>query len=214
MRSGIAFLLLVGLAAPVFADEDACVGDWYILSTLRGQERRSHFTIERRPDGTLTGTFYDGRGGSIELANVTYDGHTLRFVRSMGSREVGFSATIEGDLLEGRQTLGTQTIEVIGANSKDAFDALIAKRRKERERGTDLEADYDKYARRAAPRDAFPVLFDPMLLPASEAKGVREDEPVIGIYLGGEAKAYPISIMGVHELANDTCGGQPIAASW
>ena len=82
------------------------------------------------------------------------------------------------------------------------------------ERGTDIEADYDKHKRRAAARDQFPVLFDPELKPADKAAGIRDDEPVIGVFLGGEAKAYPISIMGIHELANDTCGGEPIASSW
>ena len=67
---------------------------------------------------------------------------------------------------------------------------------------------------RAAERDAFPVLFDPKLTPAEKASDIREEEPVIGVAIGSEAKAYPISIMGRHELANDTCGGRPITASW
>jgi hypothetical protein len=37
---------------------------------------------------------------------------------------------------------------------------------------------------------------------------------VIGIARGREAKAYPISIMGVHELGNDTIDRVPIAVSW
>jgi hypothetical protein len=42
---------------------------------------------------------------------------------------------------------------------------------------------------------------------------VRPDDPVIGIEIGGEAKAYPLVVMGSHELANDVCGGKPIAVS-
>ena len=78
----------------------------------------------------------------------------------------------------------------------------------------DIEADYDRRARRAVPRDAFPVLFDPTLTPADRATGIDDDEPVIGVERGGDARAYPISIMGRHELVNDTCHGDPIAASW
>jgi hypothetical protein len=78
----------------------------------------------------------------------------------------------------------------------------------------DLEKEYDRKARRGAARDRFPVLNDPKLTPAKEAKGIRDDEPVIGVALGKEAKAYPISVMGVHELANDRCGGKAIAVSW
>ena len=56
----------------------------------------------------------------------------------------------------------------------------------------------------ALPRDAFPVFDNPHMLSAAAAE--REG--------GKEAKAYPITIMGVHELGNDTIDGIPIAVSW
>lgn len=67
------------------------------------------------------------------------------------------------------------------------------------------------------PRDAFPVFDNPKLLSVAEAEAkkiVFDRDAVIGISIGGEAKAYPITIMGVHELGNDTIGGVPIAVSW
>jgi hypothetical protein len=70
---------------------------------------------------------------------------------------------------------------------------------------------------RAVPRDAFPVFDNPKMLPAgeAEAKGVVNDrDMVIGVARGREAKAYPITIMGVHELGNDTIDGVPIAVTW
>ena len=66
-------------------------------------------------------------------------------------------------------------------------------------------------------RDTFPVFNDPPMLTAgqAEARGVIfPRDAVIGVSLGGEAKAYPITIMGYHELGNDTLGGVPIAVSW
>jgi len=69
----------------------------------------------------------------------------------------------------------------------------------------------------AVPRDAFPVFDNPTMLTADEAEreGVVFDrDAVIGIAHNGEAKAYPVSIMGVHELGNDTIAGVPIAISW
>ena len=69
----------------------------------------------------------------------------------------------------------------------------------------------------AVPRDAFPVFDDPPMMPAKQAeeKGLIFDrDAVIGVAHAGEAKAYPITIMGVHELGNDTIGGVPIAVSW
>lgn len=69
----------------------------------------------------------------------------------------------------------------------------------------------------AVPRDAFPVFDNPEMLSAEEAekKGLIYDrDAVIGVAHNGEAKAYPITVMGVHELGNDTIGGEPIAVSW
>ena len=70
---------------------------------------------------------------------------------------------------------------------------------------------------RVVPRDAFPVFDNPEFVNAqtAELKGyVHNRDPVIGIVINGEAKAYPISTMGIHELGNDTLGGVPIAVSW
>ena len=69
----------------------------------------------------------------------------------------------------------------------------------------------------AVPRDAFPVFDNPRMLSAAtaEREGVIYDrDAIIGVAHGKEAKAYPITIMGVHELGNDTIDGIPIAVSW
>ena len=69
----------------------------------------------------------------------------------------------------------------------------------------------------AVPRDAFPVFDNPKMLPAAEAEAkgfVTDRDMVIGVARGREAKAYPITVMGVHELGNDTIDGEPIAVSW
>lgn len=69
----------------------------------------------------------------------------------------------------------------------------------------------------AVPRDAFPVFDDPRMLSAAEAEEkqfVFDRDVIIGVAHNGEAKAYPVTIMGVHELGNDSIGGVPIAVSW
>jgi hypothetical protein len=81
----------------------------------------------------------------------------------------------------------------------------------------DQEEEFFKNARRAADRDAFPVFTLPDLIPAAvaEEKGiVGAGDLILGIANQGEAKAYPIAVMGSHELGNDTIGGVPIAVSW
>lgn len=80
-----------------------------------------------------------------------------------------------------------------------------------------MPPDARGFGDQVVPRDAFPVFDNPKMLSAAEAEArgvIFERDMVIGVARGGEAKAYPITIMGVHELGNDTIGGVPIAVSW
>ena len=67
------------------------------------------------------------------------------------------------------------------------------------------------------PKDAFPVLNNPKFVDinrAEEKKYVLANDAVIGIVIDDVAKAYQIKVMGIHELANDTIAGIPIAVTW
>lgn len=79
----------------------------------------------------------------------------------------------------------------------------------------DLEKEYYSASFRAVGRDAFPVLHNPSMGSVKEGDRVlRPAEWVIGIAVSGEARAYPITVMGFHELANDRVGGLPITVCW
>ncbi len=60
-------------------------------------------------------------------------------------------------------------------------------------------------------KDGIPPLENPKVIPASEADYLEADEPVFGIVVNGEARAYPWRIMAWHELANDVVGGKHIS---
>jgi hypothetical protein len=78
-----------------------------------------------------------------------------------------------------------------------------------------LTRDYLENGMRAAPRDAFPVLHNPEKANVDEADGHLDgNEWVIGVEVNGKARAYPVAVMGVHELINDTVGGHPITVCW
>ena len=78
-----------------------------------------------------------------------------------------------------------------------------------------LEKEYSSSSFRAAPRDAFPVLFNPPMGKVEDGDRILQpNEWVIGIALKGEAKAYPVDVMGFHELINDVVGGTPITVCW
>ena len=82
-------------------------------------------------------------------------------------------------------------------------------------RSQNLSELYNQLGVRAAPQDAFPVLNFPEMDSVEKGDEVlRPDQWVIGISHNGEQKAYPIEVMGIHELGNDVLGGKPITVCW
>lgn len=59
-----------------------------------------------------------------------------------------------------------------------------------------------------------PVVRDPAFIPPSQATFLEDDDLVLGVLSGGEAKAYPIRILGLYEVINDHVGDQAISATW
>ena len=71
--------------------------------------------------------------------------------------------------------------------------------------------------------DALPSLVDPRSLRLSELSGLEEigrgkyivpSDKVIGVDLGGEARAYPLRVLVWHEVVNDTVAGVPIVVTY
>jgi hypothetical protein len=60
-------------------------------------------------------------------------------------------------------------------------------------------------------RDGIPPLVDPGMIPARDAGYLGDDNIVFGVYLNGEARAYPKRILAWHELVRDRVGGREIA---
>ncbi len=58
------------------------------------------------------------------------------------------------------------------------------------------------------PRDGIPALDAPKFAPGKES-GVGFDERVVGVVIGGVARAYPRSVLVWHEVVNDRIGEQP-----
>ena len=62
--------------------------------------------------------------------------------------------------------------------------------------------------------DGIPALSNPEMIPADEAVYLDLGEPVFGISLNGDARAYPLRIMDWHEMANDVVGGVPVSLAY
>jgi uncharacterized protein DUF3179 len=64
------------------------------------------------------------------------------------------------------------------------------------------------------PKDGIRSIDDPVFFPAQGWDDVTETEPVIGLMIDNDARAYPLSVLTRHEIVNDTVGGVPVAITY
>ena len=62
--------------------------------------------------------------------------------------------------------------------------------------------------------DGIPSLDFPKMIAAETADYLLDDDLVFGIEINGDARAYPLRIMGWHEMFNDVIGGVPVALAY
>lgn len=63
-------------------------------------------------------------------------------------------------------------------------------------------------------KDGIPSLDNPKLIPASRADYLKDDDLVFGVSINGDKRAYPLRIMGWHEMFNEVIGGVPVALAY
>lgn len=63
------------------------------------------------------------------------------------------------------------------------------------------------------PRDAIPAIKNPEFVSAGNA-GLDDNEPVLGIIIDGESRAYSIYLLNHHEIVNDKIGDKAFAVTW
>lgn len=72
------------------------------------------------------------------------------------------------------------------------------------------------------PRDMLTALDEPPVVPAEQLEAINRQyrkyllaaDRVIGVAIGGEARAYPLRVLDWHEVCNDTLAGEPIAVTY
>ena len=74
--------------------------------------------------------------------------------------------------------------------------------------------DFGEIKSGGPPKDGIPSIDEPRFVSVEEAGDLSESEPVIGLSLGGEAKAYPLRVLIWHEIVNDVIAGQPVAVTY
>jgi hypothetical protein len=64
------------------------------------------------------------------------------------------------------------------------------------------------------PKDGIPAIDNPRFRPVAEVDDLADTEPVIGLTVSGESRAYPLRVLTWHEIANDVIGGLPVAVTY
>ena len=64
------------------------------------------------------------------------------------------------------------------------------------------------------PKDGIRSIDAPVFIPVAEETAIPDTEPVIGLFLGGEARAYPLRYLMFHEIVNDVIGQVPVAVTF
>ena len=62
--------------------------------------------------------------------------------------------------------------------------------------------------------DGIPALDNPVMLSAQDADYLLPTEPVFGLSINGDARAYPLRILDWHEMANDVIGDVPVSLAY
>ncbi len=63
-------------------------------------------------------------------------------------------------------------------------------------------------------KDGIPSLDNPKLIAADQADYLRDDDLIFGVAINGDVRAYPLRIMGWHEMFNEVIGGVPVALAY
>lgn len=74
--------------------------------------------------------------------------------------------------------------------------------------------DVDQILRGGPPRDGIPALSHPTFIEAGDTTLLEEDDRILGIAIGGDARAYPVKILNWHEVVNDSLAGTPLVITY
>lgn len=64
------------------------------------------------------------------------------------------------------------------------------------------------------PKDGIPPIDNPQFASVDQVSAIAPTSPVISIEIGGDARAYPFSVLIWHEIVNDSIGGVPVAITF
>lgn len=79
---------------------------------------------------------------------------------------------------------------------------------------TKRSVGFDEIISGGPPKDGIPSIDHPKFVSVTSSNDLQPREPVIGLEIAGEAKAYPLRVLVWHEIVNDTVGGVPVVVTY
>lgn len=64
------------------------------------------------------------------------------------------------------------------------------------------------------PRDGIPTIDHPRFTTIADAGWLKDEDRVLGLERNGVARAYPVAILNLHEIVNDTFGNEPVTVTY
>jgi hypothetical protein len=64
------------------------------------------------------------------------------------------------------------------------------------------------------PKDGIPSIDNPVFKAAGEDNELAGNDPVIGLHINGDARAYPLRVLIWHEIVNDVVGSAPVTITY
>ncbi|MEO3413695.1 DUF3179 domain-containing protein [Roseovarius sp. CAU 1744] len=91
------------------------------------------------------------------------------------------------------------------------FDVFLKPRHLQRDR---MKIRLEEITWGGVRKDGIPSLDNPRLITAAQASYMRDSDLVFGVAINGDIRAYPLRIMGWHEMFNEVIGGVPVALAY
>jgi len=122
-----------------------------------------------------------------------------------------------GSRLGGALVLALVAASSVGAPATVADSPLIWKRQWPNTDFSRKSVDLGEIRSGGPGKDGIPAIDSPRFRPAGDVLGEKyygATEPVIGLVLNGDARAYPLQILIWHEIVNDVVGGIPVTVTY
>ncbi len=91
------------------------------------------------------------------------------------------------------------------------FDVFLKPKYLQRDK---MKIRFEEIAWGGVHKDGIPSLDNPALISAVRADYLKDDDLVFGVSINGDVRAYPLRIMGWHEMFNEVIGGVPVALAY